>query len=92
MTDLELLEIKLRKNIRKFDEKYAASKSKLELALKIVTAREDAGLTQKQLADKLRTTQSVISRIETGKQNLSVDMLYRIAEAVGKKEVYIAFR
>jgi len=92
MTDLELLETKLRKNIRAFDEKYLQAKSKLELALKIAAAREKAGLTQKQLAVKLKTTQSVISRIETGKQNLSVDMLYKIAEAVGKKEVYIAFR
>ena len=53
--------------------------------------REKAGLSQKDLALKLKTTQSVISRIENGKQNISLDMLQKIANALGKKSVHVSF-
>lgn len=92
MKDLEVLESKLRDRIKQFDEKYALAKMKLEIALQISDAREKAGLTQKQLATKLHTTQSVVSRIESGNQNLSLDMLYKVAEAVGKKQVLVALK
>ena len=41
-------------------------------------ARQNKGLTQAQLAERLSTSQSAIARIEQGSQNLSVDMLARI--------------
>ncbi|MCH9028263.1 MAG: helix-turn-helix transcriptional regulator [Bacteroidetes bacterium] len=92
MSDLDLLEKKLRKNIKNFDKKYSAAKARLELAIKIANERQKAGITQKEFADKLKTTQSVISRIENGRQNISLDMLQRIAEALGKSEVIISFK
>lgn len=54
----------------------------MDIAIKIAIAREKAGLTQSQLAAKLDTTQSVISRIEQGNQNLSIQMLSRIASVL----------
>lgn len=45
-------------------------------------ARQSRGLTQAQLAERLSTSQSAIARIEQGQQNLSVDMLARINEAL----------
>lgn len=45
-------------------------------------ARQNKGLTQTQLAERLGTSQSAIARIEQGSQNLSVDMLARINEAL----------
>jgi len=87
-----MLERKMRRKIKRFDEKYALARMRLEVALQISDVREQAGLTQEELARKLKTTQSVISRIESGKQNLSLDMLYKIAEAVGKKQVQVAFK
>ena len=92
MSDLNLLEKKLRKKIKNFDKKYSAAKARLELAIKIANERQKAGITQKEFADKLKTTQSVISRIENGRQNISLDMLQRIAEALGKSEVIISFK
>jgi len=92
MNDLELLEKKLRKRIRNFDKKYSATKTRLDLAIKIANERQKAGITQKEFADELKTTQSVISRIENGRQNISLDMLQRIAEALGKSEVIISFK
>ncbi|MGH8879456.1 MAG: helix-turn-helix domain-containing protein, partial [Stackebrandtia sp.] len=45
-------------------------------------ARKHRNLTQTQLADLLGTSQSAVNRIERGAQNLSVDMLNRISEAL----------
>ena len=92
MNDLDALEKKLRNSIKDFDKKYSFAKTRLELAIQIAEEREKAGISQKELANKLNTTQSVISRIENGKQNISLDMLQRIAEALGKKQIHIAFR
>jgi ribosome-binding protein aMBF1 (putative translation factor) len=91
MNDLEMLEKNLRNNISDFDIKYAFAKTRLELAIQIAEEREKAGISQKELANKLNTSQSVISRIENGKQNISLDMLQKIAGALGKKHVQIVF-
>src|SRR5690625_2418521 len=45
-------------------------------------ARQNRGYTQSQLAEVLGTSQSAIARIEQGSQNLSVEMLSRINEAL----------
>ena len=45
-------------------------------------ARKHRGLTQIQLADVLGTSQSAVHRIEAGNQNVSVDMISRIAKAL----------
>src|SRR5215210_9302027 len=45
-------------------------------------ARKHRGLTQTQLAEVLGTSQSAVHRIEAGNQNLSLDMVNRIAEAL----------
>ena len=91
MNDLDKLEKKLRKQITDFDKKFSAAKIRLEFAIQIANEREKAGLSQKDLAQKLKTTQSVISRIENGKQNISLDMLQKIADALGKKSVHVSF-
>lgn len=56
-----------------------------QLAKAIIGLRIKHELTQKQLADKVGTTQAVISRIENGSQNITVDYLNKIALAFGKK-------
>lgn len=48
----------------------------------IINARQKHGLTQKKLAEKLGTKQSVISRLERGKANPSVAILKKLAEAL----------
>ena len=45
-------------------------------------ARKQRGLTQQQLASELGTSQSAIHRIESGGQNLSLEMINRIAHAL----------
>lgn len=46
-------------------------------------AREDAGLTQQELARRLGTAQSAISRIEAGKARVTVESLAAVAAALG---------
>ena len=45
-------------------------------------ARKQRGLTQQQLATELGTSQSAVHRIESGGQNVSLDMINRIAQAL----------
>lgn len=46
--------------------------------------REASGITQTELARKLKTTQSAVARIESGKQNVSTDTLKKIGKALGR--------
>lgn len=58
------------------------------IGARIAHLREDAGLTQSQLAKKLKTTQSAVARLERGKQNISTELLRRIG-AVLKKNLIV---
>ena len=62
---------------------FEESRSISELCNAIVSARQKLGLTQKELADKVNTTQSVIARLENGNQGKtpSLSLLSRIANA-----------
>lgn len=52
-------------------------------------ARTHRGWTQQQLADALSTSQSAVNRIERGHQNVSLEMLARIGEALDEQIVSI---
>ena len=52
-------------------------------------ARKHRGWTQQQLADELATSQSAVNRIERGHQNLSLEMIARIGEALDSPIVSI---
>lgn len=51
---------------------------------RIARAREEAKMTQSALARKIGTTQSAIARIESGKQNVSTQMLKKISKALNR--------
>lgn len=57
------------------------SKSRLTTVLRRI--REDAGLTQAVLAQRLGQTQSYVSKYESGEQRLDLTEIERICEAVG---------
>lgn len=57
---------------------------------RIADLRETKGMTQTDLAKALKTTQSAIARIESGKQNVSADMLRRIGHAIGKNLITLS--
>jgi len=70
---------------KNFKEVYEKERHRLEVAYKIFHLREGKCISQKSLADKIGTTQSVIARIEMGQQNLTADTLQKIASVFNKK-------
>ncbi|MDR1119788.1 MAG: helix-turn-helix domain-containing protein [Dysgonamonadaceae bacterium] len=50
----------------------------------IELARKEAKMTQTELAEKIGTTKSYISRIETGRTEPKVSTFYRMVSALGK--------
>jgi len=49
---------------------------------RIIQARIEKGISQKQLAERMRTKQSAISRLESGTANPSLKFLKRLAGAL----------
>lgn len=68
-----------------FAEAYEALELEYELANQMLKARSRAGLTQDAVAERMGTTKSAISRLESaGKKNApSIATLQRYAQAVG---------
>lgn len=63
---------------------FERAQHQLDLALLVREMREDAGLTQAELARKVGTTQSVIARLEDAEYaGHSLTMLERVATACG---------
>lgn len=75
------------KNNPKFTRQLKIERERLELAIKLTELRVNAGLTQKELAEKIGKPQSTISRIETGEMNPSIELVIEIVSGVGKKFV-----
>lgn len=64
-----------------FDEGY----EQFKIGIMLRHARESAGLTQEELASKLKTRKTAISRIENHAEDIKLSTLERFAEALGKK-------
>ena len=67
-----------------FAERFEQAGAAWDVALQLAALRQKAGLSQKQLAQRLRTSQQQISRLESpGYEGHSLSMLRRIARALG---------
>jgi len=51
----------------------------------LIKLRNSYNLSQAQLAEKLNTTQAVISRIENGTVNIGIDFINKLAKAFNKR-------
>ena len=69
----------------KFSEDYKKGNEELKIGVILKVAREEAGLTQEQLAQKLKTKKSAISRIEKHAEDIKLSTIERFASALGKK-------
>jgi ribosome-binding protein aMBF1 (putative translation factor) len=79
----EIVEQRARKSAT-YRKTFARTLQQIDLALLVREMREDAGLTQAELAKKARTTQSVIARLEDAEYTgHSLTMLERIATVCG---------
>jgi transcriptional regulator with XRE-family HTH domain len=67
-----------------FAERFERAGDAWDIALQLVALREKAGLSQKDLARKLKTSQQNISRLESPSyEGHSLSMLRRVAEVLG---------
>mgnify|MGYP001596973086 FL=1 len=54
-----------------------------EFLVRIKAARKDAGMTQEELARRLKRPQSFVSKYESGERRLDVIEFMSVAEAIG---------
>ncbi len=75
-----------------FAERFEAAGEAWEVAIEIARLREEAGLSQKELAQRLGTTQQQVSRLESpAYEGHSLSMLHRVAKALNAR-VHVAFK
>lgn len=55
------------------------------VAKSLIEARKDAGFTQAELAARMKTTQSAVARMESGRVPPSIRTLERVARATGTR-------
>jgi ribosome-binding protein aMBF1 (putative translation factor) len=68
-----------------YKAEYDALEEEFRLSRSLIEARARAGLSQAQLADRMKTSQSYIARIEGGKVRPSTEALERFAHATGTR-------
>ena len=68
-----------------YKAEYDALDEEFRLARALIEARTRAGLSQTQLARRMKTSQSYVARIEGGKVRPSTDALARFARATGTR-------
>lgn len=64
---------------------YDALDDEFQLAKTLIEARKQAGLSQDQLARRMKTSQSYVARIESGQVRPSTKALERFARATGTR-------
>lgn len=67
---------------RDFEKKYLRTAVLYRLAAALLLLRKQRGLTQKELAEKVGTTQTVISRLESASVKPSLETILKVAEAL----------
>ncbi|ABR49272.1 helix-turn-helix domain protein [Alkaliphilus metalliredigens QYMF] len=55
----------------------------VDISLKIINYRIDQEITQKQLAEKLKVSQAMISKLESGEYNPTIGQLWKISKKLG---------
>ncbi|MCI9174920.1 MAG: helix-turn-helix transcriptional regulator [Lachnospiraceae bacterium] len=68
-----------------FKIEYEKLKPRYEAIEQIIRARKEQNITQAELAKRVATQKSNISRLESGNYNPGLDFLAKIAESLGKK-------
>ncbi len=62
---------------------YEVEMAKLKMAHKLAELREKIGISQSELAGKMGVSQQLISRIESGSDNLTIETLIKFFDILG---------
>lgn len=91
MSDLKKYIARRKKTDQEFAEGFEEGYEQFKIGVVLRQARESAGLTQEELALRLKTKKTAISRIENHAEDIKLSTLDRVAKALGKRlEVNIA--
>jgi ribosome-binding protein aMBF1 (putative translation factor) len=91
MSDLKRYIDKRKKADQAFAEGFEEGYEQFKIGVILRQARESAGLTQEELAFRLKTKKTAISRIENHAEDIKLSTLDRVAKALGKRlQVQIA--
>jgi DNA-binding XRE family transcriptional regulator len=85
MDDLEKYIRARKRKDREFAEGFEEGYQKFKIGVLLRQTREMAGLTQEELARRLKTKKSAISRIENHAEDIKLSTLERVAVALGKQ-------
>ena len=75
------------KGVRRMDKEKNALR--VQIARKLAAARMMQQKSQAELAEQMHTSKSSISRLESGRQNMTVDYIQAMAEALGKDVSFV---
>ena len=84
MDDLNHYIEKRKKKSVEFAEAFDAGYEEFKIGAILRQAREQAGITQEELAQRIHTRKSAISRIENHADDIRLSTLRNIAQALGK--------
>ena len=71
------------KKSKSFQRQFEIEAAKLKIAEKLAQIREAMGLTQAALAKRMRVSQQLISRIESGADNITIETLVKFFDIFG---------
>lgn len=84
MSDLDKYINRRKRRDREFADGFEPGYSNFKVGILLKQARERAGMTQDEVARKLRTKKSSISRIENHAEDIRLSTIQRYAKALGK--------
>lgn len=84
MSDFKKYIQKRKQKDRVFEYNFEKGYEDFKIGVVLRRAREEAGLTQEELAQKLKTKKTAISRIENRAEDIKLSTLEKVALALGK--------
>jgi len=85
MSDLKNYIENRKKRDSEFAESYESGYKEFKIGVLLREAREKSGLTQEELARRVKTTKSAISRIENHAKDIKLSTIEKVAKALRKK-------
>ena len=85
MSDLQKYIKKRKTRDPEFAKNFDSGYEQFKIGVMLKQARQEAGFTQEELAARLNTKKTAISRIENHAEDIKLSTLERFAEAIGKR-------
>jgi DNA-binding XRE family transcriptional regulator len=85
MSDVEKYIAERKKTDPEFAEGFEEGYREFEIGVLLRQAREEAGMTQEQLATLIQTKKTAISRLENHAEDIKLSTLNKVATALGRR-------